>query len=108
MQAIREARQQFLPNKSKNRGRILQSRYRILIMIPKSKKNIMVIYHNDVCILKEKLTHLTSDLKKMTTTEQVQYRKNRIIQTLLELGINISKLDAIAASGGLIRPLEGG
>lgn len=86
----------------------MQNRYRTLIIIPKSKKTIMAIFHNDVCILKEKLTHLASDLKKMTTTEQVQYRKNRIIQTLLELGINISKLDAIAASGGLIRPLEGG
>src|SRR5699024_7946606 len=69
---------------------------------------IAAIFHNDVIIVKEKINHPLKDIENLTTAEQVQLRKNKIMETLLDLGINISKLDAIAASGGLIRPLEGG
>lgn len=86
----------------------MQNRFRTLIIIPKSKATIVAIFHNDVCIVKEKIIHPLKDIENLTTAEQVQLRKNKIMETLLDLGINISKLDAIAASGGLIRPLEGG
>lgn len=40
--------------------------------------------------------------------QEIAMRKAEILRFLLDAGINLSKLDAVAASGGLLKPVEGG
>lgn len=87
----------------------MQKRYRTLIINPKSTSTIINIFHNEMCIFKQTIHHETTFKDKISEIdEEVQIRKNEILSLLTDAGINISKLDAIAANGGLLRPVEGG
>ena len=52
-----------------------------------------------------KLRHDEAELQQyQTIIDQYSFRKQAILETLHEQGINISKLDAVCARGGLLRP----
>lgn len=87
----------------------MQKRYRTLIINPKSTTTIISIFHNESCIFKQAINHhaiFKSELAEIDN--QVALRKNKILHFLSEAGINLSKIDAIAANGGLLRPTQGG
>ena len=75
-------------------------------MIPKPTSTIIAVYLQDVCILKETIIHHSTPNDRIE--DQVELRKKAITQLLIDVGINLSKLDAITTTGGLIRAVEGG
>lgn len=76
---------------------------------PKSTTTIISVFHNDLCIFKETVHHNTTFKSDMTAlNNEVTVRKTQILRLLSDAGINVSKLDAVSAIGGLLRSVEGG
>lgn len=89
----------------------MRKRYRVLVVNPKSTNTIISVFHNDLCIFKERIHHHTKFKNDMTVTalhNEVTIRKTQILRLLSDAGINMSKLDAVSAIGGLLRSVEGG
>src|SRR5690625_4136482 len=87
----------------------MEKRYRILVINPKSTTTTVSVFHNERCIFKQTIHHhsiVKTDLNKMAN--EITVRKTQILKLLSDAGINMSKLDAVSANGGLLRPIEGG
>lgn len=69
-------------------------------------KTILSIFHDETCIYKLTIEHDDFDGNNLTT--EVANRKQAILRCLMDAGINMSKLHAVAAVGGLIKAVEGG
>lgn len=77
----------------------------MLVIIPKTLKTIIGIFHNERCIFKDTLPH--EGLVEPIQAELIT-RQQAVLEKLNEAGINLSKLDAVSSNGGLLRPVEGG
>jgi len=87
----------------------MQKQYRILVIKPKTTTTLIGVFHNEMCIYKQTIFHqatFKSDLSEIDN--EVAVRKTQILRGLNEAGINMSRLDAISAIGGLLRAIEGG
>ncbi|MCM3669569.1 butyrate kinase [Mesobacillus maritimus] len=86
-----------------------QMEYRILVINPGSTSTKIGVFTNDIPLFEKTIRH---DLELMQTfeniTEQYEFRKNIILETLDIQGINVSKLNAVCGRGGLLRPIQGG
>lgn len=86
-----------------------EHKFRMLILNPSLNHTKIGIFENEISIFEKKITHnngATNSYKRIT--DQYELRKNDILEILHNEGINISKLDAVCARGGLLRPIEGG
>ncbi|MEH7414771.1 butyrate kinase [Neobacillus drentensis] len=85
------------------------NQYRILTINPGSTSTKIGIYDDEISIFQKTIRH---DAETMNTfvniIDQYLFRKTAILETLDNEGINISKLSAVCARGGLLRPIEGG
>ncbi|KKI93035.1 butyrate kinase [Bacillus sp. SA1-12] len=83
--------------------------YRILVLNPGSTSTKIGVFDNERSIFEKTLRH---DVQKLhtfpTIIDQYDFRKQSILETLHEEGINISKINAVCGRGGLLRPIEGG
>ncbi|PGT87668.1 MULTISPECIES: butyrate kinase [Bacillaceae] len=83
--------------------------YRILVINPGSTSTKIGVFDNERSIFEKTLRH---DSEKLNTfphiIDQYEFRKQTILETLDEEGMNISKLSAVCGRGGLLRPIEGG
>ncbi|WP_396954684.1 butyrate kinase [Neobacillus sp. YIM B06451] len=83
--------------------------YRILVINPGSTSTKIGIFDNERSVLEKSIRH---DSEKITSFEsiidQYAFRKETILETLDNEGINLSKLSAVCGRGGLLRPIEGG
>nr|WP_160721552.1 butyrate kinase [Bacillus sp. USDA818B3_A] len=83
--------------------------FRILTINPGSTSTKIGVFDNEVSMFEKTIRH---DAKKInsfpTIIDQYQFRKTAILETLDHEGINISKISAVCARGGLLRPIEGG
>jgi len=83
--------------------------YRILTINPGSTSTKIAIFDNEKNVFEETLTHSSDEIGKYATIfDQYEFRKNVILETLNEKGINLTKLDAVVGRGGLLKPIEGG
>jgi butyrate kinase len=83
--------------------------YRLLIINPGSTSTKIAIYDNEKAVLQETLRHSTEEIGKYEKIyDQYEFRKNIILETLNEKGINITKLSAVVGRGGLLKPISGG
>jgi butyrate kinase len=86
-----------------------EKEYRILIINPGSTSTKIGIFDNEVSLFEKTIHHDADQLGKFDTIiDQYELRKNAILETLDIEGINISKIKAVCARGGLLRPIEGG
>lgn len=82
---------------------------RILVINPGSTSTKIAVFDNEKNVLEETLRHSNEEIGKFDTIyDQYEFRKNIILDTLNEKGINITKLSAVVGRGGLLKPLEGG
>jgi len=87
----------------------VQNIYRVLVINPGSTSTKIGVFNNEVCIFEKTIRHHSSELMKYyRIIDQYDFRKKVILDHLDYEGINISKLDAVCARGGLVRPIEGG
>ncbi len=87
----------------------MKKQFILLIINPGSTSTKIAIYENKNQVLVKILKHNYENLlnyKKVIN--QKQFRKNIILETLIENQIDIKKIDAIVARGGLLHSLSGG
>ncbi|GAB3052321.1 butyrate kinase [Virgibacillus ainsalahensis] len=83
--------------------------HRILVINPGRTTTEIGIYNEEVCIFEKTIQHHLDDLEPFKRiVDQNHFRKNVILEYLNYVGINISKLSAVCARGGLLKPIEGG
>lgn len=69
----------------------------------------IAVFENESIILEKTIEHRYEDLKEnFRMVDQYGFRKKQILEELDYEGINVSRLDAVCARGGLLRPIEGG
>ena len=82
---------------------------RLLIINPGSTSTKIAIFDNEKPVLEQTLRHSNEELAPYASIiDQFEFRKNVILNTLNEKGINITKLNAVVGRGGLVKPVEGG
>ncbi|GGK19160.1 putative butyrate kinase [Caldalkalibacillus thermarum] len=83
--------------------------YRLLVINPGSTSTKIAIYDNERPIFEDTLRHDASELNKYRSVmDQYHFRKEIILETLNQEGINLQKLDAVVGRGGVLRPIPGG
>lgn len=83
--------------------------FRILVLNPGSTSTKIGVFDNERSIFEKTLRHDIDKINQYSTIiDQYEFRKQTILETLDEEGINISKLNAVCGRGGLLRPIEGG
>jgi butyrate kinase len=88
---------------------VQEQSYRILVINPGSTSTKIGVFENDMAILEKTIRHDTDVINSFQNIiDQYEFRKNTILETLDEEGININKLSAVCGRGGLLRPIEGG
>ncbi len=87
----------------------MQEVYRLLIINPGSTSTKIAIYDNEKPVFEETLRHSSEELAPYKSIfDQYEFRKNVILETLSNKGINITKLSAVVGRGGLLKPIPGG
>jgi butyrate kinase len=85
------------------------TKYRILVINPGSTSTKIGVFDNEISIFEKTIRHNSEMINAFNTIiDQYEFRKNTILETLDNAGINISKLSAVCGRGGLLRPIEGG
>ena len=85
------------------------TKYRILVINPGSTSTKIGVFDNEISILEKTIRHDSEMINSFANIiDQYEFRKNTILETLDNEGINISKLSAVCGRGGLLRPIEGG
>lgn len=83
--------------------------FRILVINPGSTSTKIGVFNNEACIFENTIRHKVSEIEEFKSIiDQFEFRKDIILEHLDHEGINITKIDAICARGGLVRPIEGG
>lgn len=86
-----------------------QREYRILTINPGSTSTKIGVFDNERIIIEETIRHERNELTEYESIiDQYPFRKQMILETLDNNGINLSKLSAVVGRGGLLRPIEGG
>lgn len=83
--------------------------FTILTINPGSTSTKIAVFENENLIFEESLSHSSDQLEVFeTVAKQFAFRKKAILNTLLEKGFDIDKLDVIVGRGGLLFPMESG
>jgi butyrate kinase len=87
----------------------VEQNYRVLAINPGSTSTKIGVFDNKHELLVKTIRHDRSELSDYKTIiDQYPLRKNAILSSLDQAGINLSKLSAVVGRGGLLRPIEGG
>lgn len=82
---------------------------RILAINPGSTSTKIAIYDDEKEVFETTLRHPSEEINKYhKIIDQYDFRKEVILNTLNEQGINLTKLNAVVGRGGLLKPIEGG
>lgn len=82
--------------------------FRILAINPGSTSTKIAIFDDEKLVMEETLRHPTEEINKYPHIfDQYDFRKNVILDTLNEKGINLTKLSAVVGRGGLLKPMQG-
>ncbi|WP_400242266.1 butyrate kinase [Niallia sp. JL1B1071] len=85
------------------------SKFRILVINPRSFVTEIALYENEVPIIVADIHHEAEKIQGFPSiVSQYIYRSNEILSYLMEKGINLSKLAAVCGRGGLLKPIDGG
>ncbi len=82
---------------------------KILVIYPEEKSTFVAIYHSSEMSFLKNIKHPEEDLNKFNEIQdQLQYRKEAILNVLKENEIDVSKVDIIMSRSGLIKPVKSG
>ena len=80
-----------------------------LIINPGSTSTKIALYNNEKVVFEKTLRHSLEELSIYTkATDQLEFRKNLIIEVLFENSIDLKSLDSVVGRGGLLNPIIGG
>lgn len=82
---------------------------RILVINPGSTSTKIAVFEDENMIMEKTLRHSNEEIEKyQTIADQKSFRKEVILESLVEVGINSHDLTAVVGRGGLLHPMEGG
>lgn len=88
---------------------MVQQSLRVLAINPGLASTKIGVFDDEHCIFEKSIKHSAEDLSEYKRIiDQSAFRKRILLEQLDYEGINISKLNAVCARGGLLRPIEGG
>ena len=80
--------------------------FRILTINPGSTSTKIAVFNNEELEFEKTLRHSSDEIGKYKTiSDQFEFRKKVIENTLNESGIKISDLSAVVGRGGLLKPI---
>lgn len=83
--------------------------YRMLIINPGSTSTKIGVYDDTTPVFEETLRHSSEEIAKYKTIfEQYDFRKEVILKSVKDNGIDIKSINAVVGRGGLLKPIEGG
>jgi len=83
--------------------------FKILVTNLGSTSTKAAIYHDDTCAFSTTLRHSSEEIGRFNRVlDQKQFRKQRMEEWILSLGVSIKDLDCICVRGGVVKPLPGG
>lgn len=86
-----------------------QPSFRVLTINPAATSTKIGVFDNEYSIFEKIIYHAQDEMAPYPRiVDQHQFRKQAILEQLDNEGINLSKLSAVCARGGLIRAIEGG
>ena len=86
-------------------------RYRVLAVNPGSTSTKIAVYEGEQESFTTELQHSAGELAPYegnSITEQFAFRKDVILKSLVEHDLGLADIDAVAARGGLLRPIAHG
>lgn len=86
----------------------MQKKFRTLIINPKTNSTIIALFQQDICLFKETIIHDVSFHHVPFIKDVAASRSKEIVRRVTDAGINLSRLDAVCANGGLLQAIEGG
>jgi len=82
---------------------------KVLVINPGSTSTKVAVFEERTPIFMETIRHNKEDLKQFKTVlDQLDFRKDAILNALKEKGIDINELDAVIGRGGIVKPIEAG
>ncbi|MGL4990589.1 MAG: butyrate kinase [Sarcina sp.] len=83
--------------------------YKLLVINPGSTSTKIAVFEDKKEIFEETLRHQTEEINKYNTiADQLDFRKDLILEILEKNKFNIKELDAVIGRGGMLKPIEGG
>lgn len=83
--------------------------YKLLIINPGSTSTKIGVYEGEKEILEETLRHSSDEIAKYATIfDQLNFRKDVILDVLKEKNFDVKTLDAVVGRGGMLKPIPGG
>ena len=83
--------------------------FRILVINPGSTSTKIAVYDNEKSIFLKNIKHSNEDLEPFKTiSDQYEFRKEVILNELIQADIDIERIDGIVGRGGLVKPIESG
>lgn len=83
--------------------------YKILAINPGSTSTKIAIYENEKEIYEKTLRHTNEELEPFENiSDQLEFRREVILNAVSESGIKIDELAAVVGRGGLLKPISGG
>ncbi|MBN2633224.1 MAG: butyrate kinase [Bacteroidales bacterium] len=81
----------------------------LLIINPGSTSTKFALYKENSALMELNIEHSVEDLSGFVKiTDQLQFRKELILQQLRERNADLSQLSAVIGRGGLVKPIESG
>jgi len=83
--------------------------YRILAVNPGSTSTKIAVFDDEKLVFQTVIRHPSEEINKYNrVSDQFEFRKNVILETLNEQGINLRKFNCVVGRGGVLKPIPGG
>lgn len=83
--------------------------FKILTINPGSTSTKIAVFNNEELVFEKTLRHSSEEIDQYEkVSDQFEFRKNVIEETLKEGGVKLTDLDAVVGRGGLLKPIQGG
>lgn len=89
--------------------RQMEAILKILAINPGSTSTKIALYENENPMFTENISHSADEIKKYDKiSDQYEFRKRIILDTVEKHGVNLSEINAIVGRGGNMKPVQGG
>jgi butyrate kinase len=83
--------------------------FKLLIINPGSTSTKIAVFEDETPIFEETIRHSSEEIAKFDTiASQYDFRKELVLSSIKEHGVELAELTAIVARGGLVKPIPSG
>jgi butyrate kinase len=83
--------------------------YKLLIINPGSTSTKIAVFEDETPVFEDTIRHSSEKIAEFDSiASQYEFRKELVLKSIEEHGVELSSLSAIVARGGLVKPIESG